>query len=173
MAKKNVKIGLKSAGAEPAAGDVNISYKGVRIAGLSESTSATLETENTIVEDDIEVEYNKPSTPPVGIPITWNIDETINPIISILLGSGIVLDANDNICVAENAADSARIIPAIEGTGYLITINVKPTDSTDSLNVSINSTPVAYNGTTKAYRTNYAFDEYSTGSITLSVSPKV
>lgn len=62
MAKKTVKVDLKSAGAEPAAGDVNISYKGTRIAGLSESSTAVLETENTIVPDDIEVEYTKPAT---------------------------------------------------------------------------------------------------------------
>lgn len=63
MAKKTVKVGLRSAGNEPAAGDVNISYKGSRIAGLSESSTAILETENTIVQDDIEIEYTKPETP--------------------------------------------------------------------------------------------------------------
>ena len=62
MAKKSVKVGLKSAGAEPASGDVNISYKGSRIAGLSESSTAVLETEDTIVTDDIEVEYTKPAS---------------------------------------------------------------------------------------------------------------
>jgi len=63
MAKKTIKVGLKTTGTEPAAGDVNISYKGSRIAGLSESSTAVLETENTIVQDDIEVEYNKPTAP--------------------------------------------------------------------------------------------------------------
>lgn len=59
MAKKTIKVGLRSTGAEPAAGDVNISYKGSRIAGLSDSSTAVLETENTIVTGDIEVEYTK------------------------------------------------------------------------------------------------------------------
>lgn len=71
MAKKTVKVDLRSAGAEPAAGDVNISYKGTRIAGLTESSTAVLETENTIVQDDIEVEYNKPEPVAVTIPVYY------------------------------------------------------------------------------------------------------
>ena len=60
MAKKSVKLGLRS-GSTVESGDVNVTYNGVRIAGLSESTTATLETENTIVEHDIEIEYTKPA----------------------------------------------------------------------------------------------------------------
>ena len=60
MAKKSVKLGLRS-GSAVESGDVNVTYNGVRIAGLSESTTATLETENTIVEHDIEIEYTKPA----------------------------------------------------------------------------------------------------------------
>lgn len=59
MAKK--KINIKSVTSDVPSGDVNITYKNVRIAGLSESTTAVLETEDTICEDDIEVEYTKPS----------------------------------------------------------------------------------------------------------------
>jgi hypothetical protein len=74
MAKKTVKVDLKSAGAEPAAGDVNISYKGTRIVGLSESSTAILKTENTIVQDDIEVEYTKNAgVEPVTLPM-YKID---------------------------------------------------------------------------------------------------
>lgn len=69
MAKKSVKLGLRS-GTSVESGDVNVTYNGVRIAGLSESTSATLQTENTIVEHDIEIEYTKPaSNPTITIPI--------------------------------------------------------------------------------------------------------
>lgn len=50
-------------------GDVNISYKNVRIAGLSESTTAVLETKDTICEDDIEIEYTKPSIGTVSYPV--------------------------------------------------------------------------------------------------------
>lgn len=64
MAKK--KINIKSVATDVESGDVNISYKNVRIAGLSESITAVLETEDTICEDDIEVEYTKPET---GIPV--------------------------------------------------------------------------------------------------------
>lgn len=59
MAKK--KINIKSVSTDVESGDVNISYKNVRIAGLSESTTAVLETKDTICEDDIEVEYTKSS----------------------------------------------------------------------------------------------------------------
>ncbi len=61
MPKKTVKVGLGSVRDEPAAGDVNISYKGSRIAGLTESSTAILETENTIVEADIRVDYDAPT----------------------------------------------------------------------------------------------------------------
>lgn len=50
-------------------GDVNISYKNVRIAGLSESTTAVLETKDTICEDDIEIEYTKPEAQGVNVPL--------------------------------------------------------------------------------------------------------
>lgn len=63
MAKK-IKVNIKAA-AEIPSGDVNISYKGSRIAGLNESSTAVLETENTIVEDDIEIEYTKSGASPV------------------------------------------------------------------------------------------------------------
>lgn len=59
MAKK--KINIKSVSTDVESGDVNISYKNVRIAGLSESTTAVLETKDTICDDDIEVEYTKQS----------------------------------------------------------------------------------------------------------------
>lgn len=66
MAKK--KINIKSVTSDVPSGDVNITYKNVRIAGLSESTTAVLETEDTICEDDIEVEYTKP-TNTVNMPV--------------------------------------------------------------------------------------------------------
>ena len=68
MAKKSVKLGLRS-GSAVESGDVNVTYNGVRIAGLSESTTATLETENTIVEHDIEIEYTKPEAQGVNVPL--------------------------------------------------------------------------------------------------------
>ena len=68
MAKKSVKLGLRS-GSAVESGDVNVTYNGVRIAGLSESTTATLDTENTIVEHDIEIEYTKPEAQGVNVPL--------------------------------------------------------------------------------------------------------
>lgn len=60
MAKKKT-IELRSAGADVPSGDVNISYNGVRIAGFSEDTDATLKTGMKRVEHDIDIEYTKPS----------------------------------------------------------------------------------------------------------------
>lgn len=62
MAKRSIKVNPKSVADVPS-GDVNITYNGTRIAGLSETTSATLETEETLVMHDIELEYTKPETP--------------------------------------------------------------------------------------------------------------
>ena len=59
MAKK--KINIKSVTADVPSGDVNITYNNVRIAGLSETVEATLETEDTICEHDIVVDYTKSS----------------------------------------------------------------------------------------------------------------
>lgn len=68
MAKK--KIELRTSGSSVESGDVNITYNNVRIAGLSESTSAVLETEDTVCKHDIEIEYTKPeSNPTITIPI--------------------------------------------------------------------------------------------------------
>ena len=67
MAKK--KIELRTSGSSVESGDVNITYNNVRIAGLSESTSAVLETEDTVCKHDIEIEYNKPSNATVDIDV--------------------------------------------------------------------------------------------------------
>lgn len=65
MAKKkvNIEIPRSGAAAEVPSGDVNIVYNDVRIAGLSETVDATLKTGGSVVQHDIEVEYNKPEAP--------------------------------------------------------------------------------------------------------------
>ena len=73
MAKK--KINIKSVTADVPSGDVNITYNNVRIAGLSESVEATLETEDTICEHDIVVDYTKPTPAAFSIPIYTKIGD--------------------------------------------------------------------------------------------------
>lgn len=74
MVKKKV-IDLRAAGDVPA-GDVNITYNGVRIAGFSEDTDATLKTGMKRVEHDIGIEYTKPQS----APIVFNRGKFVNDI---------------------------------------------------------------------------------------------
>ena len=60
--KKTIDIKANPVAVEP--GDVNISYNNVLIGSMSESETAVLQTENTKVLHDIEVEYVKPQTSP-------------------------------------------------------------------------------------------------------------
>lgn len=59
--KKEIKL-TRTAGETVESGDVNFSYNDVLIGSLSDSGSAVLKTENTVVKHDIEVEYTKPQT---------------------------------------------------------------------------------------------------------------
>lgn len=95
MAKK--KINIKSVSTDVESGDVNISYKNVRIAGLSESTTAVLETKDTICEDDIEVEYTK-SGGNANMYVrfsksggSWNADKTYGEILAAIQNDTVVI----------------------------------------------------------------------------------
>lgn len=59
--KKEIKL-TRTAGETVESGDVNFSYNNVLIGSLSDTGSAVLKTENTVVKHDIEVEYTKPET---------------------------------------------------------------------------------------------------------------
>jgi hypothetical protein len=116
MAKKTVKVGLRSAGDEPAAGDVNISYKGARIAGLSESSTAVLETENTIVQDDIEVEYTKPTSEVVTIPVYTQVGKE----------GPLTFAKNITATAGEAITDTSIPIPAGVDTSMLPIVDFQP-----------------------------------------------
>ena len=155
MAKKTVKVGLKSAGSEPASGDVNISYKGSRIAGLSESCTAVLSTENTIVEDDIEVEYTKPASgiTPKGFSLTLNPTTLGSSIIDDTGKKGGFLIVNEeyNTCMycpsfsnayASNInAYAPEMLTGGAGFGIYLTISRR----TDDLLVTVNGDTIPFN----------------------------
>lgn len=130
MAKK--KINIKSVTSDVPSGDVNITYKNVRIAGLSESTTAVLETEDTICEGDIDVEYTKPSTA-----ITMKVNKKIegggaSTLITTYSGNGnTLIDVDISIpssytvtaCYATNIlGDNLKNIPYIFDGNTTVTI---------------------------------------------------
>ena len=135
MAKK--KINIKSVISDVPSGDVNITYKNVRIAGLSESTTAVLETENTICEDNIEVDYTKPSTAitmPIYILAKGENNPTYkctyngagNTILNIDLPTGITIEEVTSVILVdiENINDEDAVpIPFIyDYTGHIVMI---------------------------------------------------
>ena len=70
--KKEIKL-TRTAGETVESGDVNFSYNNVLIGSLSDSGTAVLKTENTVVKHDIEVEYTKPEPTAVTIPVYYRL----------------------------------------------------------------------------------------------------
>lgn len=139
MAKK--KINIKSVTADVPSGDVNITYKNVRIAGLSESTTAVLETEDTICEDDIEVEYTKPAGGVKYIAVTVDSSESIKT--NNVYGGFFEIDNNAIIKSGINAAKAGypEYAPRTETYAFGVVINAE----SDNLNVSVNGSSIPYN----------------------------
>lgn len=91
-------------GLSEGSGDVNVSYKGSLIGSLSDTGSAVLKTENTVVKHDIDVEYTKPSTP-ISMPVYRKLDTEIAPtLITTYNGNGNTLIEVDlpNTLIYEN-----------------------------------------------------------------------
>ena len=156
MAKKSVKLGLRS-GSAVESGDVNVTYNGFRIAGLSESTTATLETENTIVEHDIEIEYTRPEAPTVDgliIPGKITVDNNSDNATGVSAVTGqliyeVVVNGVSNYYVSSDAQPISLLsgyIPSYNEryTNYSISFTVYSYGG-DSLVVKVNDTPISYN----------------------------
>jgi hypothetical protein len=160
MTKK--KINIKSVTSDVHPGDVNITYKNVRIAGLSESTTAVLETEDTICEDDIEVEYTKNA--PAG-----NIVNIINNSANSPKIQGAALIASNGLFCNNAAAVtippgisklfSYNVVAAQSGS-YDITFIIKSEDDLYTITVN-NGDPLTWDG-----RGSYSFVEQSNNLIT-------
>lgn len=122
MAKK--KIELRSAGSSVESGDVNITYNNVRIAGLSESTSAVLETEDTVCKHDIEIEYTKPGGATVSLDIyRLTLDDVDYHTISAVktktltdVALGNILDTNTIISEGDNDSIGVFLIDSNDYT---------------------------------------------------------
>lgn len=163
MAKKKT-IELRSAGADVPSGDVNITYNGVRIAGFSEDTDATLKTGMTRVEHDIDIEYTKPTadTPKrISLNIT-NIDNVNNAIgtvtynvrngnVSVINPYDVITDYGDYIFPYDAEVDDYIL--------YVIPCVWIQADS-DLYSVTVNGTEISYGEIGRnIYGYAYAFEE--------------
>lgn len=172
MAKKKEVI-LKLNGNEAAeptevtSGDVNIFYGRTLIAGLSEDSTARLETENTKVIADIGVEYTKPSGGEIELPnltVNWSATQPLswanmfNPMLSI-----------NNNEILEALAPPCKFAPVSYNGNYIFHLNI-PSD-TDAFIVTINNENVSYNNSRHAYKTDFTFNDFLT-DITVTVTNK-
>ena len=167
MAKKSVKLGLRS-GSAVESGDVNVTYNGVRIAGLSESTTATLETENTIVEHDIEIEYMKPEAPAgLTFPALSITNNSAVPIKQIDLTAIII---NDSGChYTADIETATNYIPGFFEGAYSFALIIE--SDNDSYDVVVNDTVIPFEF--GAYQIDISNANYSDmPDITISITDK-
>lgn len=145
MAKKKV-IDLRAAEDVPA-GDVNITYNGVRIAGFSEDTDATLKTGMKRVEHDIEVEYTKNA--PAGNIVNITNNSSGNPVVTgtgLITADGII---GNQECPTYIPSGNSKmylfnnyVMFDPEETSYIVGIDI-PAES-DVYSVIINGTTINY-----------------------------
>ena len=186
MAKKSVKLGLRS-GSAVESGDVNVTYNGVRIAGLSESTTATLETENTIVEHDIEIEYTKPESPAAGWTetvcinknniVTTIVPEATNQYMASLPISDLLNEVNFNdFCVVEISGDASITAQTMATDGGDGLVQISVIDYTGSIDapfydINIVNTPEVYQGI-NLFISNYSGQTPPTVNLKVSIVTK-
>lgn len=139
--KKEIKL-TRTAGETVESGDVNFSYNNVLIGSLSDSGSAVLKTENTVVKHDIEVEYTKPAT---GITLAEvNITNTARADISASRGS-LVSKINGVIVNGYNpSVEKVYIIPLFDARERTYDFTILVESMSDNLNVTLNSVPVEF-----------------------------
>ena len=135
--KKEIKL-TRTAGETVESGDVNFSYNDVLIGSLSDSGSAVLKTENTVVKHDIEVEYTKPAAPSLGN--TLNVTNNSSTIQNVD-GSIIYNNVYNYFRVSSNESQTARIYCVYEDN-YIVHLNVIV--NADTLNVTVNNTALTY-----------------------------
>lgn len=182
MAKKKT-IDLRS-NAEVPAGDVNITYNNVRIAGFSEDTDATLKTGGTRVEHDIELTYTKPESL-TYIPLTvTDTAEAIHGVIQIPISgaytcSEFIYQNIDGQIYAQNYSEAGTdhivgILPVYYSLStpekYKVAISIASRE--DNLTVVFNGTPITYDDREEAYLCQAETTVYPETGYTLSISDK-
>ncbi len=152
MAKKKT-IELRSSGADVPSGDVNITYNGVRIAGFSEDTDATLKTGMKRVEHDIGIEYMKPAGGANYIPFTLTDTAETSHLFGYGDESNAILIKNVSELIAYTDPQHAEgIIPHISPIDPSVLIyGITVRCDTDALDVKLNNVAVAYDDRSAAY----------------------
>lgn len=157
--KKEIKL-TRTAGETVESGDVNFSYNNVLIGSLSDSGSAVLKTENTVVKHDIEVEYTKP-TAGISLP---EISGSYPDDITIRGGTkGVMLYYGTNNKIISNitAFTKQYLVPEYAPRDGIYTADIFISSDTDTLNVTINNTTVPFN--TNGYSYRYSSATYPEG----------
>lgn len=173
MAKKKT-IELRSAGADVPSGDVNITYNGVRIAGFSEDTDATLKTGMKRVEHDINIEYTKPEENVSYIP--FNISDTAETVHDFNDGSDrpshvLLASADGNpIVYTDTSIAPIGVIPGYDSRTQHYTFNLGIHCNTDSLNVVINNQTLTWDS--EAWDYVYTYDSATYEPVTISITDK-
>lgn len=149
MAKKKVEIPLRAAGDVPS-GDVNVTYNGVRIAGLSESTSATLKTEMNVVEHDIELEYTKPAGETVGNVLTVSNNTEHEFSIDFSAPPTVIMNENYGVLSSIPSGTTNAIVLSCSRSGsYFVKISLLA--ESDIYDITVNGNAVSYSGLDQAY----------------------
>lgn len=185
MAKKKV-IDLRSAADVPS-GDVNITYNGVRIAGFSEDTDATLKTGMKRVEHDIDIEYTKPAGGPVFVPFSFSDtaeqmhDIDTDPLsddrygfAAIMIYQNVDGQLYTQILTSAGTDHLVGILPRYNELSvpekYFCKIYISSRG--DILNVMLNDTPVAYDSETGEYIVSIDTAIYPVSGYTLTITDK-
>ena len=179
MAKKSIKVNPNVAADVPS-GDVNITYDGTRIAGISETTTARLETEDTVVKHDIVVDYTKPEAPSgITTPPTFSLTRSGLNYESWEFTCSPLVDVNDNIisesiALLENVNVECYYIPFynLADTTYTFHGMLKKDGSRDELDVTANDNVVPYDSMFGRYIINVVLPTYDT-PVVISITDKV
>ncbi|MBQ2468248.1 MAG: hypothetical protein II503_01065, partial [Clostridia bacterium] len=142
MAKKKT-IDLRSVDPTPVpAGDVNIIYNGVRIGGFSEDTEATLKTAGCRVEQDINVNYTKPSGSAIGNTVNLSTDIVDERII--IKGAFIDTTGVYSFTLQAEADNPGSTLALCEEgrDGYSVILTFESEE--DFYSMTVNGTPVTF-----------------------------
>ena len=169
MTKKKT-IDLRSVDPTPVtAGDVNIIYNGTRIGGFSEDTEAVLKTGGCRVEQDIHVNYTKPSGAKY-VPATFiNETQDLNLWKCISWGTFLQIE-NGQIFVPNDLNDCNAIIPGDDSGIYYFSMIIE--SDTDVYDVTLNGVTIPYDENDMCYNVSIRSETYPTGPFNLSVRDK-
>lgn len=148
--------------------DVTVRYNNEAIVELSDSGTKILKTKDTICEDDIEVEYTKPSGGISAPEITFDIDsENISD--AIYNGSPFFRIVN-NEGLQATYAQATNYMPRKVGSDY--SYQFRLLNSQDNLTITVNNENVVFSNDAPAgYAKNIIFGS-TPGNVTVVIRDK-